>query len=253
MATVNVSGISSSTTETQLRDFFSFCGKIKSVEHKGSSAVVHFEKKSAARTALMLNEGTLDGATLTVTSDSVDEHDDPATSKDGDHFDQSDKPKAGIAAEYLAKGYVLSDKVLQKAIEMDHKQGISERFLNYIRHLDTTLGARLLGPEKTVSGKVQEAAEAATQQARSVDEQKGISKTANDYYTKALSSPFGEKVRAFYTTTSKQVQDIHEEARRLAESQKAQETGTTTEKPAGENVGSGGVPEPKTQVAPTVV
>jgi hypothetical protein len=41
------------------------------------------------------------------------------------------------------------------------------------------------------------------------------------YYTQALNSPFGQKVRAFYTTTTKQVLDIHEEARRLAMDQQA--------------------------------
>ena len=41
------------------------------------------------------------------------------------------------------------------------------------------------------------------------------------YYSKALASPFGQKVKAFYTTTSKQVLDIHEEARRIHETHKA--------------------------------
>lgn len=36
------------------------------------------------------------------------------------------------------------------------------------------------------------------------------------YYSRALSSQWGQKVKAFYTTTSKQVLDIHEEARRIA-------------------------------------
>jgi hypothetical protein len=36
------------------------------------------------------------------------------------------------------------------------------------------------------------------------------------YYARALGSPFGQRVRAFYTSTSKQVQDIHEEARRIS-------------------------------------
>ena len=41
------------------------------------------------------------------------------------------------------------------------------------------------------------------------------------YYSRALSSPFGQRVKAFYTETSKQVLDIHEEARRIHESHKA--------------------------------
>ena len=36
------------------------------------------------------------------------------------------------------------------------------------------------------------------------------------YYERALSTPFGSKVQAFYTNTAKQIQDIHEEAARLA-------------------------------------
>ena len=41
-------------------------------------------------------------------------------------------------------------------------------------------GAKALGPEKTISGKLQETLTSATQQARAVDEQRGISKTATD-------------------------------------------------------------------------
>lgn len=36
------------------------------------------------------------------------------------------------------------------------------------------------------------------------------------YYTLALNTPVGQKVRGFYTVTSKHVRDIHEEASRLA-------------------------------------
>ncbi|KAJ4474248.1 hypothetical protein J3R30DRAFT_3507053 [Lentinula aciculospora] len=216
---VTVSGISPVTTETHLHDFFSFCGKIASIDHKGTEAVVNFEKPSAAKTALMLNGGSLDGATLTVTSDTVhpDEHED---NKD-DHIDQTDKPRAGIAAEYLAKGYILSDSVLQRAIEMDKQKGISQKFLSYFNSLDTNIGSRALGPDKTISGKLQETLAAATQQAKTVDEQKGVSKTAHEYYTKALGSPFGKKVFEFYTSTSKQVLDIHEEAKRIHSTHKA--------------------------------
>ncbi|KAL0960879.1 hypothetical protein HGRIS_005893 [Hohenbuehelia grisea] len=182
---VQVSGIAPATTEQHLHDFFTFCGTIKSIDHKEKTATIHFEKASAAKTALMLNGGTLDGATLSVTSDLP--LDDPAhddAHPEGTPFDQSDKPRAGIAAEYLAKGYVLSDSVLQRAIEIDHKQGISKRFLSYFHSVDTALGARALGPEQTISGKVTStvgaATQTATQQAKSLDEQRGISKTAND-------------------------------------------------------------------------
>jgi hypothetical protein len=80
----------------------------------------------------------LDGASLTVTSD-VAHQDEEEPLKEGVPIEQSDKPRAGskhktwggifcgfltgitVAAEYLAKGYVLSDNILQQAIDMDSK------------------------------------------------------------------------------------------------------------------------------------
>ena len=44
---------------------------------------------------------------------------------------------------------------------------------------------------------------------------------------KAISSPFGQKVKEFYTTTEKQLRDIHEEARRIAETHKGASSATT--------------------------
>ena len=48
--------------------------------------------------------------------------------------------RCAVAAEYLAKGYTLSDQILQRAIELDQQHGISNRFLSYIQSLDTKLG-----------------------------------------------------------------------------------------------------------------
>lgn len=41
----------------------------------------------------------------------------------------------------------------------------------------------------------------------------------------ALNSPFGQKVLAFYTSTSKQAKDVHEEAVRIKESKKTSGSG----------------------------
>ncbi|KAI0051061.1 hypothetical protein FA95DRAFT_1554874 [Auriscalpium vulgare] len=255
---INVSGIAPQTTEQQLHDFFSFCGKISSIDFISTTtpktATVHFEKASAAKTALMLNGGNLDGAHLDVHSDTVhpDEEEQPHTP--GHPIDQSDKPRAGIAAEYLAKGYVLSDGILQRAIQLDNEKGISKRFLGYFQSLDTTVGSKALGPDQTISGKVTAALQSATQQARAVDEQKGISKGANDYYTRALSSSWGQRVRAFYTDTSKQVLDIHEEARRIAATQKGAQTQEASGSASAEIPGAAVATEKtKTAEAPTVV
>jgi len=218
---VDVSGISPSTTKEHLREFFTFCGNISDIQHTDlTHATIYFSKAASVKTALMLDGGQLDGSTLHVTGDADHPHTDSPTQKEG-HFEQADKPRAGIAAEYLAKGYVLKDDILKRAIEIDEKQGISKKFLNYLNQLDTTVGERTLGPEKTVSGKVQETVASAADQAKAIDQEKGITKTAYDYYAKALASPFGQKVLQFYTSTSKQVTDIHEEALRISAEHKA--------------------------------
>jgi len=216
---VQVSNIAAASSEKTLHDFFSFCGSIQKIDFNDSipkTATIHFERVSAAHTALMLNGGALDGSNLVVTSEVVhpEHHDEAVASGSGEHIHQEDKPRSGIAAEYLAKGYVLSEGILQRAIDMDKKHGISHRFLTYLHGIDQGIGSKLGGPEPTLSEK-------AYNTAKSIDEKQGISVKATSYYEKALSSPWGQKVFAFYSTTSKQVLDIHEEARRIAEQQKA--------------------------------
>ena len=60
------------------------------------------------------------------------------------------------------------------------KQGISKRFLSYFHNLDKSVGERTLGPDQTISGKLQSTVGKAVQQARSVDEEKGYLKTVQD-------------------------------------------------------------------------
>lgn len=60
------------------------------------------------------------------------------------------------------------------------EKGISKQFLNYFQSLDSSIGAKALGPDQTISGKVTSTIQTATQHARTVDEQKGYSKVAGD-------------------------------------------------------------------------
>ncbi|CEL62686.1 Protein vip1 OS=Schizosaccharomyces pombe (strain 972 / ATCC 24843) GN=vip1 PE=1 SV=1 [Rhizoctonia solani AG-1 IB] len=245
---VHVTNLAETTTEKNLSDFFTFCGKITSIDFESTtrSATIHFESPNAAKTALMLSGGTLDGTAISVTSEV--EHEDLPHEEQHDEtpIQQTDKPRAAIAAEYLAKGYTLSDGILQKAIDMDKRQGISKRFLGYLHSLDQTIGEKLFGHKETtageqqdkekgtagetsdtgaaagiarhptVSGKAQETVAGIRDRAVAIDEQKGYSKQASSYYERAINSPFGQKVLAFYSSTSKQVLDIHEEAKRIA-------------------------------------
>ncbi|KAL9711136.1 hypothetical protein Ac2012v2_005676 [Leucoagaricus gongylophorus] len=222
---VQVSDIAPSTTKSQLHDFFSFCGPIAVIDHeeKSATATIRFEKASAAKTALMLNGGTLDGATLSVTSDTVkeDEHLHQATAETHiDEIDQSDKPRAAIAAEYLARGYKLSDQILEHAIAIDKKHGISKYFLTWFNRIDEDAGRRAFGPDTTATGAVKSKLGEQVGRAKAIDEAKGYSKTTRHYYEQAIASQVGQRVRRFYTETSKQVHDIHEEARHIAQSEK---------------------------------
>ncbi|KZP18377.1 hypothetical protein FIBSPDRAFT_893546 [Athelia psychrophila] len=194
---ITVSGIARTTTEAQLHDFFTFCGKIIKIDFtpKATSAVIEFEKLSATKPALLLDGESLDGAKLSVTADeeeesdaSDDENESDASDSDGrkdtetvvapelektelekTETEKVDKPKMSIAA-YIATGYKLSDSVLQRAVDIDNKQGISKKF--------------------------------------------------HDYYSKAAASPISGRMFSFYTTASKQILELHTEARRIADEAK---------------------------------
>ena len=128
----------------------------------------------------MLNGGALDGAQLVVTSATEHaDHQDPSPHT-VHPIEQTDKPRTAIAAEYLARGYTLSDSILQRAIELDTQKGISTRFLSYIQGLDTTLGQKALGPDQKISTMMGTKLAQAQEQARSIDQQRGISTKAGD-------------------------------------------------------------------------
>lgn len=119
-------------------------------------------------------------------------------------IDQEDKPRSRIVAEYLAHGYVISDKAIQNAIALDNKHGVSNRFTNALQSFDVKYKA--------------------TDRAKGIDSNYGVTDKAyagwrgiNSYFEKALGTPTGQKLAAFYTQSDKQVRDIHNEARRLAD------------------------------------
>ncbi|KAL4778194.1 hypothetical protein BJX76DRAFT_343869 [Aspergillus varians] len=218
--TVHVSGIAASTSEKEVKDFFSFCGKIVHISvtptsaepDAPKSATVTFEKDAAAKTALLLDQTQLGPSVVTVkAAQSLEDiaggqTASAAEAKDENHHDiaQEDKPRSRILAEYLAHGYVISDQALQRAIAVDQKHGFSARFTSVLGNFDKKTGA--------------------TDRARGLDESYKLSDKAatgwrglHSYFEKALGTPSGRKLRDFYSQTDKQVRDIHAEARRLAD------------------------------------
>ncbi|RYP59198.1 hypothetical protein DL770_010249 [Monosporascus sp. CRB-9-2] len=223
--TVHVKGISAQTDDKEIKDFFSFCGKITDIQVTTSGentkeASVTFEKPTAAKTAQLLNNTQLGSAQITVTpadgSGADDEHHQPTGgngNRDTDEIAQEEKPRSRILAEYLAHGYVVGDAALQQAIELDAKHGVTERFRKTLTNLDQKYHA--------------------TDRARAADQSYGVSARVgslfgglSSYFEKATNSPTGKKLVQFYTDSQRQVKDIHDEARRLADLKKGEHGGS---------------------------
>ncbi|CAI7566198.1 unnamed protein product [Penicillium glandicola] len=219
-STVHVSGISPATSEKEVRDFFSFCGKIVTLSitpvsgeaDAQKSATVTFEKEAAAKTALLLDQTQLGTSAVHVEAANNIEDlagaqaTDAGETKGEEHHDiaQEDKPRSRIVAEYLAHGYVVSDNAIMKAIALDKKHGVSNRFTSALTNFDKKYNA--------------------TERAKGIDTNYQITTKAtsgwrglSSYFEKALEHPSGQKLRDFYVQTDKQVRDIHNEARRLAD------------------------------------
>ena len=169
-----------------------------------------FEKETAAKTALLLDNTQLGKSQVHVTTASnIDDVASKAgaavtSSTEDDHIAQEDKPRSRIIAEYLAHGYALSDNVIQQAITLDSKHGFSNRFTTALASFDDKYKA--------------------TDKAKAVDSKYGVTEKTmgawaglNSYFEKAMSTPTGHKVRSFYVEGDKQVRDVHSEARRLAD------------------------------------
>lgn len=219
--TVHVKNISLQTSDKEVKDFFSFCGKITEIEisksnEKSQSAVVTFEKDTAARTALLLDNTQLGENKVQISGEIASEDDgahlNRSAEKDIDEITQEEKPRSRIVAEYLAHGYVLGDQTLQRAIDLDNKHGVTSRFISTLQKLDSKYQA--------------------TEKAKSVDQSYGVTPRVTNflnglstYYEKAAGTPSGKKLVNFYSQTSRQVMDIHNEALRLANLKKEANVG----------------------------
>lgn len=219
------------------------------------TAYIEFERESAARTALLLNGGNLEGSLIEVSSTDVSNaqssqpepqsneteainEKQPEEINNDVHVQQEDKPRTAILAQYLAHGYHIGDEAIQKAIDLDTKHGISKRFITYLKKLNQDVGKRVSKDEnddKPFSHHFMEKAQGLIGKAKEIDNQKGISEKSTSwfgpYYQKALNSPYAAKVQNFYSNASKQVLDVHEEALRIAAQKKeifAQEGGDTS-------------------------
>lgn len=218
--TVNVEGIDSATSDQEVRDFFSFCGKIKDLKiSSGSepgafkSATVTFEKETAAKTALLLDNTQLGRVQVRVMAPKEMGEVEP---REGEEIPQEEKPRARILAEYLAHGYHISDQVIARGIELDRQHGISNRFMKALQDFDDKYHA--------------------TEKTRAMDDKYKVSVRAqstwnglSSYFDNTLNTPTGKKLRTFYEQGQKQVMDVHNEARHLANLKKQHGSGVRPE------------------------
>ena len=209
--TVNVEGIDHQTSDKEIRDFFSFCGKIRDIKvtpsGQAKSATVSFEKETAAKTALLLDNTQLGRAQVHVTAS--EEH---AGDSEHEEISQEDKPRSRILAEYLAHGYHISDQVIARGIALDQQHGISNKFMKALNDFDTKYHA--------------------TEKTRALDDKYKVSEKAqsawlgmSSYFDKTLNTPTGQKLRGFYDQGQRQVLDVHNEARHLANLKKQSASG----------------------------
>jgi len=212
--TVHVKNISGETSEKEVNDFFSFCGRISSLsltpetseKDSSQSATVTFEKETAAKTALLLDNTQLGPSQVHVSAaQSLDELSGASKGIDSsdENIAQEDKPRSRIAAEMLAHGYVIGDSAIQRALALDQQHGISTRFTSALTQFDQRFKA--------------------TETAQGLDQKYNITARATEgwkslysYFDKAQETPTGQRLRAFYDQSQKQVLDVHNEARHLA-------------------------------------
>lgn len=242
MSTIIASNIPHSTSEAKIREFFSFCGKIKDLsvveddEKKGKSVKVEFEKASAISTALLLNGAEFDGSQLEVKESGESSGSTaPSSSKDGEEEDgdieQEEKPKSAIIAELLANGYVLQSSLVEKAIEFDKEKGISERFHNFIQGLDQKY--HLQEKNKQVADQTTKLTDQANNQWGIQERWNQGVRTLNSYLDKFKQDKYGSQVHDFYTNVAKDVKSVNDEALRLAELKKQHGEGSTGATSAG--------------------
>jgi len=227
---VTVKGLDKSIPVKQINDYFSFCGKIKDVklEQDPSNtnlnlATVEFEKPAAIRTALLLSDDSeIGGSKVQIEADpevialaEKNAGTESPNHKPNGHndIDQEHKPRSAIIAEILSQGYVLGDKVISRALDLDKKHGIYKRFAQFLTDLDAKYNIR--EKSETTDKAYGITDKVSTQSARVVK--------YFDYAVDKAQERTGLKLREFYAGAVNNALEVHAEARRLAELKKQQQ------------------------------
>lgn len=228
-ASVIVSNIDSSLTESQVREFFAFCGKVQSLKLEADPdddslkvATIEFERRAAVDTALLLQDAQLGPRKISIKPGKPGAAGSaPQADSDSGNIRQEDKPRSAIFAEILSQGFVLSDKTIQTGLDLDRKTGISVKIKGFLNEAQEK-GKELDG-KYHVSDKLNPLFATASRHFQ------GMSATMSNLFTEARNSTAGSRLYDFYNNTSKQVNEVREEARRLADERQGISSGGVEE------------------------
>jgi hypothetical protein len=228
---VVVHSIAATSSEKTVKDFFLFCGKIREFELQKDDtdehqvALVHFERESAAKTAILLTNALIDESHITVEpyfKDAIPVAEEPIAPSG-----QDSKTVTNVIAEILASGYKLQDQIIAKGLEYDTKFGVTTIVQSYFARIQENVKAvdEKYRVYDTVTAKatefdakyhIQEKAQTAAQQAQT---------TAQS----ALATPTGQRVQELANQTLAQIAAVHVEAKRIAAEKRAADASDTTE------------------------
>ena len=247
MPSVVVTNVSRSVAPAQIGELFSYCGKIEPVQllSPGTFEVV-FKLDKAVETALLLKDAELEGSVISVSTPSIPGYDeatsvavgdnkvkpgnhsklaDADVDDEGEDIPQEEKPKLAVLAQLLASGYHISDSLIDRAIQIDQKKGLSASFKSFIHDLDSKY-IHSHDPESVAHRKLKRADHVLhgfTHKLSSFAKLRSV----HNYLDKAAASPSGLRIHQFYLHVAKEVKEVRAEANRLYNLQKAQEQAAT--------------------------
>ncbi|KAI8967684.1 hypothetical protein BDF20DRAFT_898705 [Mycotypha africana] len=227
---VIVKNIALQSTESTVKEFFLFCGKIKEFEmkvdeddEKHQIALIHFERESAAKTAALLSNALIDDSHIVaapyfdVPGSSEKEASSAAaaagTNGTEEHENQESKPKTKILAEILANGYLLQDQVVAKGVEYDNKYHVSSRWNKLLNAVQTNV------KHFDEKYRIWDKAVNLDQKYKITENVNKVTQTAQEKATQALqtglqSTP-GQKAKDLADKTLHQIAAVHYEAKRI--------------------------------------
>lgn len=253
MSSIIASHIPATVSQEKLRDFFGFCGSIKAIHlldksDKLQKYEVVFELPKAISTALLLNDAELDSVAIKVedashttarksisgappsygevsggSSTATGDHkvqDDTTLTGDSlyDDISQEEKPKSAILAQLLASGYSISDQVIERSIKVDKEQGYSAKFQGFLANLDKKY-IHSAEPNSLANATINKALDTITSIASSF-EKSSYKQKLQHYFDQASNSEYGLRIHEFYKNLTKEITDVHNEAKRLNELKK---------------------------------